>query len=487
MELRCFSHVGMARQVRLAVRLAASPWLLALGVLTAVRLLMAALLPLSPDEAYYWIWSVHLQAGYFDHPPMVAYWIRAGTMLCGTSAFGVRLLGPLAAAAGSLLLWDAGERLFPNRHAGVTAAALFNATLITGVGSVLMTPDTPLIFFWTASIAATARWLGSRDDRWWLAIGVAAGAALLSKYTGLLLVAAIGLWLLTGRPRRLTLRSPWPWLGLVLAAAVFAPDVYWNAAHHWVSYFKQGGRVTMFDAAHAAQYFAELLIGQIGLATPLVFFLAALGLWRLRRVGGDAASLLLWLVLLPGGVFVEHVLSGRVEPNWPAIMFMPACLAAATLAQPVLQKWLRPALGLGFACTLAVYAQALAAPFPIPAARDPAALQLAGWPELLQPLGVLKPAFITSNDYTTLAELAWTGPPGVPIIAFGTRWHDLSLAVVNGGGSGLSVSRYPAADCALPLSTSTRMLARKRGADPALRYYVCDVNAPPDAVRLPHP
>ncbi|MDE8342775.1 MAG: glycosyltransferase family 39 protein [Acidocella sp.] len=465
------------------MRLAVSPWLVALGSLTALRLLMAALLPLSPDEAYYWIWSVHLQPGYFDHPPMVALWIRAGTELLGTNALGVRLLGPLAAAAGSVLLWDAGERLFPGRHAGLTAAALFNATLVVGVGSVLMTPDTPLIFFWTACIAATGRWLASRDSRWWLAIGAAAGAALLSKYTGLLLIAAIGLWLLTSRPRRLVLRSPWPWLGLVLAGVVFAPDIYWNATHHWVSYLKQGGRVVAFDFGRSAQYLAELIIGQLGLATPLVAGLVAVGLWRLRRVHDDAASLLLWLTLLPGAVFVEHVLSGRVEPNWPAIIFMPACLAAAALAPPLLDKWLRSALGVGFACTLVVYVQALAAPFPIPAAQDPVALQLSGWPEFLGQFGSPVPAFITSEDYTTLAELAWAGPPGVAIVASGTRWHDLSLPVVSGTASGLSVSRHINGDCAMPLGTRNRM----RGDDPAMSYYVCVVNTPPDAVRLPHP
>ena len=53
--------------------------LVALAVLTLLRLALAARLPLAPDEAYYFLWSRHLQAGYFDHPPMVALWIRAGT------------------------------------------------------------------------------------------------------------------------------------------------------------------------------------------------------------------------------------------------------------------------------------------------------------------------------------------------------------------------------------------------------------------------
>src|ERR1022692_4215614 len=100
----------------------------ALAVLTMIRLLVASVAPLAPDEAYYWTWSRALAPGYLDHPPMVALWIRAGTALAGhgfadagfadagfadDGALGIRLLAPLAAALGSWLLWDAGERLLP--------------------------------------------------------------------------------------------------------------------------------------------------------------------------------------------------------------------------------------------------------------------------------------------------------------------------------------------------------------------------------------
>ncbi|HTQ70305.1 MAG TPA: glycosyltransferase family 39 protein, partial [Acidocella sp.] len=164
--------------------------LAALLALTALRLALAASLPLVPDEAYYFLWSTHLQPGYFDHPPMVALWIRAGTMLLGPSPLGARLLGPLSTLAGSLLAWDAAERLFPGRRAGITAAACLNATLMFGAGAVLMTPDTPLLFFWTAGLWAMARLIQSGNPRWWLAVGLAAGLALLSKYTGLLFILA---------------------------------------------------------------------------------------------------------------------------------------------------------------------------------------------------------------------------------------------------------------------------------------------------------
>src|ERR1022692_2160499 len=131
----------MSRTVKLAAA--------GLAVLTLIRLWVAAVAPLAPDEAYYWVWSRALAAGYLDHPPMVALWIRAGTVLAGSAPFGGRLLGPLSAALGSILLYDAAERLFSGRRAGLTAAVLFNATLASGVGAVIMTPDTPLLLFWT--------------------------------------------------------------------------------------------------------------------------------------------------------------------------------------------------------------------------------------------------------------------------------------------------------------------------------------------------
>ena len=177
--------------------------------------------PLAPDEAYYWIFSRALAPGYLDHPPMVALWIRAGTAIAGQGALGVRLLGPLAGAIGSLLLFDASERLWPSEssrrefgtrarrgQAGVTAAALLNATLLAGVGAVIMTPDTPLLFFWTGCLWALARLLRSGRPVWWLAVGVFAGLALASKYTALLLWLGIGLWLSWVPSQRRWWRSP---------------------------------------------------------------------------------------------------------------------------------------------------------------------------------------------------------------------------------------------------------------------------------------
>ena len=406
-----------------------------LAALTAIRLTVAAVAPLAPDEAYYWIFSRALAPGYLDHPPMVALWIRAGTEIAGQGALGVRLLGPLAGALGTILLYDAAECLWPGRQAGAMAAIFLNATLLFGIGSVIMTPDTPLLFFWSACLWAMARLLRSGHPAWWLAIGLFAGLDLASKYTALLLWVGIGMWLLAVPPLRRWWRSPMLWTGALLGALAFLPVVLWNAWHHWASFVRQGGRVEAWQPARAAQFLGELIGGQFGLATPLLFFLFCAGIaeatrraWRDR----DPAATLLCVLTLPGAaVFLQHATGDRVEGNWPAILYPAATVAAAGLHG---RAWLRlrwPAVALGLAITLLVYVQAASFVLPLPARADPIALQLAGWDGLARSVDAARQqqgaGCVASDEYGVAAKLARTLPPDVVTLGVGPRWRLFAL------------------------------------------------------------
>ena len=87
-------------------------YLLAIAALTILRFIAAAFLPLSADEAYYWLWSRHLAAGYFDHPPAIAFVIRAGTMVLGNTPLGVRFGGLVLSLLASWFVWRSGQILF---------------------------------------------------------------------------------------------------------------------------------------------------------------------------------------------------------------------------------------------------------------------------------------------------------------------------------------------------------------------------------------
>ncbi|MFQ5716207.1 MAG: ArnT family glycosyltransferase, partial [Nitrospinales bacterium] len=111
---------------------------------TIFRLCFAASLELTPDEAYYWGWSRHLQGGYFDHPPMVAAWIALTTWVGGSSELFVRLAAVIPGLGLSLIAYFLGRDLFQSEKAGYYGALWLNLILIISLGSVIITPDTPL-------------------------------------------------------------------------------------------------------------------------------------------------------------------------------------------------------------------------------------------------------------------------------------------------------------------------------------------------------
>ena len=116
----------------------------------------AAVTPLTFDEAYYWMWSKNLAGGYYDHPPMVALVIRAGTLIAGDTELGVRLVSILLALPMSFAIYRTAEILFGGTRVAATAAILLNVTLMAAVGTLIVTPDAPLLV--AASFVSSLRW-----------------------------------------------------------------------------------------------------------------------------------------------------------------------------------------------------------------------------------------------------------------------------------------------------------------------------------------
>ena len=266
--------------------------------LVALRLVAAAWTPLTFDEAYYWMWSKHLAGGYYDHPPMVALVIRLGTMIAGDTEFGVRLVSILLALPMSWAVYRTAAILFGGQRVAATATILLNVTLMAAVGTMIVTPDAPLLVASSFVLFFLAKVLETGRGAWWLAVGAAVGAALLSKYTALFFGPAILIWLVAVPKLRRWLISPWPYLGGLVALAIFSPVILWNADHHWVSFIKQIGRARIEDFRPA--FIGELIPTQIAFATPLVFILGAMGLYalcqaqcrRVRRAHADQCDVL---------------------------------------------------------------------------------------------------------------------------------------------------------------------------------------------------
>src|SRR5262249_40037138 len=153
---------------------------------------------------------------YYDHPPMVALVIRAGTMIAGDTELGVRLVSILLALPMSFAAYRTAAILFGSMRTAATAAVLLNVTLMAAVGTLIVTPDSPSLVAASFVLLFLAKVLQTGQGAWWLAVGAAVGCALLSKYTSLFFGPAILIWLALVPKQRRWFFSPWPYLGAIV-------------------------------------------------------------------------------------------------------------------------------------------------------------------------------------------------------------------------------------------------------------------------------
>lgn len=186
------------------------------------------------DEAQYWDWSEHLAWGYFSKPPLIAGLIWLSTALFGSSVLGVKMLVMLLYPATALCMVGFARALWPTSsgvRTGIVAGALFLCMPMVGLMGMFASTDAPLILCWT--LASWALWRAQVTNRMshWIWLGVACGVGLMGKYTmaAFALTALWTLWAVHG-PQRGLLR-PGPWVAALIALALLAPNLLWNASH----------------------------------------------------------------------------------------------------------------------------------------------------------------------------------------------------------------------------------------------------------------
>lgn len=290
----------------------------------ALRALAFGGLDLYTDEAYYWLWSTRPAAGYFDHPPMVAWIIWVSSRLL-PGELGVRLLflllGGLTILFAALAAWE----LSQEPRAPVHAALLTASAPMLHLGGAMALPDGPVAAAFTASLWLLARARGAR----WLWAGVAVGLALLSKYTAALLAPALLVLVLWDSDLRQQLRTPWPWLGGAVAVLVFLPNLAWNAGHGFIAILFQlrHGFRTGTTLREFLEYVGAVLGSGGLLSVPL-------GLWLAVRARSPAERRLAAAVLVTIAVTLYSAWRGSAEVNWPSHAYPAlAALAGAWLAR----------------------------------------------------------------------------------------------------------------------------------------------------------
>jgi hypothetical protein len=290
------------------------------GVTLTIALLRAiagAIIPLSGDEAYYWEWSRRLAAGYVDHPPAVAWTIAAFSFL-GTNPFAVRIGFTLCGLGATLLAGATAMVITGERRAGAHAMLMLALAPMVTVAFAMATPDAPYALAWSAALYFAARALREGSRRWYALLGIALGAALLSRFFSFALAGGIAIAAIVGRyPRALPRLA----LSLAIAAILFAPFLWWNATHDWATFtFALVQRqVDEWDFTRPAVLFVVTALA----FSPLVWIAAVRAPWA--RID----PLLFWTGAPMLGFFFLLSFYERVEVYWFVGPFISLAIAAA--------------------------------------------------------------------------------------------------------------------------------------------------------------
>lgn len=282
---------------------------------------------LQDDEAYYWVFSRYLDWGYFDHPPMIALLIKMGTVFLG-GELGVRLV-PLLLNTATLYL---AEKLTERKNPFLFYAIALSVAVLQISGFVAV-PDIPLMFFTALFLLLYKAYLKKASWKNVLLLGVTAALLLYSKYHGVLVIGFV----LLSNPK--LLKDPKIYAAGFFALALFAPHLYWQAGHNWISF-----RYHLFESnvnPYKFSYTTDYILGQLLLAGPLAGFLLwpAVFLYRSRNGFEKALKATAIGFFL---FFLFSTLKGKVEPNWTSPAIIPVIVLAHRYFQQreAWRKWL---------------------------------------------------------------------------------------------------------------------------------------------------
>ncbi|MEW6184901.1 MAG: glycosyltransferase family 39 protein [Thermodesulfobacteriota bacterium] len=391
--------------------------LVILAGLFGFRLLVALLLPLSPQETYYWVFSLHPALSYFDHPPLVAQTIFLFSRALGHHVLAVRLGALLFALGTSWLVFRIGKRMFDDKVA-FWAVLLMNLTPTFSMTAMIMTPDSPLLFFWCLTWFLMLKVLQENRYQWYLVAGLAAGLALTSKYSAFFLPLSLFIFLIFSSAFRHHLKRVEPYGGLILALAVFSPVVIWNAQNGWASFAFQSTQRAGALTGLQWDEFLGFLGSQMGILSPLIFiglgwtiYMGLKRYWK-DRLWPETFLLSLSLPMIfffTSVAFVEWVKINWLIPAYPPLLLL---MTAYYQNRIIVLHWAPAFARCLWAVVLIFFVLLHLAPFipQIPASGSTDTLT--GWKQLAGQLETIQkksdrtpPPFIFAWGHKTASEL----------------------------------------------------------------------------------
>lgn len=278
-----------------------------------INLVQSFFMPLINDEAYYWVWSRQMDWGYFDHPPMVALWIKAGFALF-ENELGVRLITVIAGGLGYFFL---GEMLeLRNKEQFWLYSALFFSMILFQAFGFVTTPDSPLLFFGILYYIFLKKFLESPGMISAVLLGLVMALLLYSKYHGILLI------LFSLLPLSLKLiRNKFFWLAVFFGILCYVPHLWWQFANDFISaeyHLVRRNVFNSFKISNTTDYLASL----IWASSPLLFWFHGKALFK-TKYSSDFQKTLIAGFLGIVGFFILITFKRYIQGQWSLLAFIP--------------------------------------------------------------------------------------------------------------------------------------------------------------------
>lgn len=292
----------------------------------------AVLVP-HPDYIDHWMQGRQLSWSYFEHPPMVAWLIRGLTLIFGTSEAGLEA----AALLVSLVLLAAAYGVacdLGGVRAGIFTVIGLESTVMFMIKSATIQTEQPLTLSWLLGIWALTRYVRGGHARWLLLAGVAGGLGALSKYSMILFYLGWMTYVSLVPGRRREWWNPLVYAAGLISLAMFAPVLWWNATHDWLSFRFQLAKGSAENVTFGATSLV-FLVGTWGAYSPVLSvwgFARSVRQWRRRDGVGPLLIVLAWVALL---FFVVTLARGAYpDPHWavPAMVTLYVWLGVQAAA-----------------------------------------------------------------------------------------------------------------------------------------------------------
>ena len=329
-------------------------FLLLLLIITLYRIfvLVGAHIDLYVDEAYYWGWSKDLSFGYYSKPPMIAWVIWLFTQICGDSWFCIKLPALVLYPITSIFVFLIAQELFDRRVAFWSGVAFITLPAVS-MSSLIISTDVVLLLFWSITLYAFIKAIKTDSWKWWLVASVAAGGGLLSKYTMIIFILSVFLYLFWEEKYRYHLKNPKLYITMALAALLYLPNLLWNAKHHFITFVHTRNLSGIESHSHFhINKLLEFLAAQFGVFGPIFF---GVFIYLIFRYIKKTEYRLLFAFSLPFLIIISsQAFLSKALANWAAPTYIAATiLVVASLIDK--KKWLIAGIIINILLVLTLY------------------------------------------------------------------------------------------------------------------------------------